>query len=64
MSDCADAVTHYDWAGKIDARIVELLLESQTEGKDVSLSKNFWSELRRGAGRIPSARTHTPPIHD
>ena len=39
-------------ANEADARLEALLVEGLAKGKDIPLSPEFWSELRRDAGKV------------
>ncbi|HEY1901058.1 MAG TPA: type II toxin-antitoxin system ParD family antitoxin [Terracidiphilus sp.] len=39
-------------AKEADARLETLLIEGLTTGKDIPLSPDFWSELKRDAAKI------------
>jgi antitoxin ParD1/3/4 len=43
-------------ASEADARLEALLLEGLTKGKDIPVSRGFWSELRRDAAKIQARK--------
>ncbi len=52
VSEYVRGLLRKEQANEADARLEVLLIEGLTKGKDIPLSPEFWSELRRDAAKV------------
>ena len=63
VSEYVRGLLRAEQARRAEAKLELLLLEGLASGKDIPLTPEFWSELRKEAARIATRRTRARKVH-